>query len=410
MKRPYLFNIPLFSIRLLTFCLLALLISCGTKEPSGIATINILDGLKTEKEFRLSEIVDDVEYVKLETTPECLLSSAMYLVGKKYIVAVQPYGPAQVFLFDRSGKFLRKIGGEGKGPLEYVSISSVVTDPEETYLLVNDYQRDIIMKFDFDGKVILNYNNKEKLDADVSGMVIQSSDEIYLRMEYPRMEKKNFYLIRKMDANFNQLDSLYPVNTSLIAGNGFYWGGSDFYLHNGSIQFRQFSFDTLYGDSKGKMIPRFNFPVGADHLPGPYLVSGLHKQMGDYTSTLNFTELSEYLILNTRIVPKKGGVMLYNKQSGEIALLKKYPPCPPDTLGRRAILNDIDGIVNPRSVTEDRGICVMANQVIDLKDNILNSCPEVKEIKFPAKRQEFIGLINASKEDDNPILQIFLLR
>ncbi len=67
--------------------------------------------------IRLSEFVDRVEYVKLETSKECLLSSAIYLVGNKYIVAVQPYGPAQVFLFDRSGKFLRKIGGEGKGPL-----------------------------------------------------------------------------------------------------------------------------------------------------------------------------------------------------------------------------------------------------------------------------------------------------
>ncbi len=205
------------------------------------------------------------------------------------------------------------------------------------------------------------------------------------------MEKKNFYLIRKMDANFNQLDSLYPVNTSLIAGNGFYWGGSDFYLHNGSIQFRQFSFDTLYGDSKGKMIPRFNFPVGADHLPGPFLVSGLHKQMGDYTSTLNFNELSEYLILNTRIVPKKGGVMLYNKKSGEIALLKKYPPCPPDTLGRRFFLNDLDGIINPKNIIGDRGICVIASQVIDLKENTLKSCPEIQKIKFRPNAKSLSG-------------------
>ncbi len=405
MNHPY-----RLTIRLLTFCLLAILISCRTKEPAGIATIDILKGLNNEKEFRLSEFVDGVEYVKLETTKECLFSSAMFQIGKKYIVAVQPYRPAQIFLFDRSGKFLRKIGCEGKGPLEYISISSVVTDPEETYILVNDYQRSVIMKYDFEGKVLFNFNFKDKLDGDVARIAVKSSNEVYLRMEYPRMEKKNFYLIRKMDANFHKIDSLYPVTTSLIAGNGFYWGGSDFYVHNGAIQFRQFSFDTLYGESQGKMVPRFYFPVGADHLPGPYLVSGLHKQMGDYTSTLNFTETSGYLILNTRIVPGKGGIMLYNKSTGEIALLKKYPPCPPDTLGRRLILNDIDGIVNPRSITGDQGICVIANQVIDLKDNLLKSCPEVQGIKLPTRREEIIGLINASKDDDNPILQIFHLK
>ena len=112
----------------LLFITLFILTACHQQPKNDFITIDILDGLKTEKEFLLSKIIDDVEYVKLETTPECLLSSANYLVGKKYIVAVQSHNPAQLYLFDRKGKFLRKIGAEGKGPLEYTSISTVVTD------------------------------------------------------------------------------------------------------------------------------------------------------------------------------------------------------------------------------------------------------------------------------------------
>jgi hypothetical protein len=67
---------------LLSLSLLMLIHACSPKVPAGTTTINILDGLKTEKEFRLSEIVDGVEYVKLETTPECLLSYANYRVER----------------------------------------------------------------------------------------------------------------------------------------------------------------------------------------------------------------------------------------------------------------------------------------------------------------------------------------
>jgi len=389
---------------------LASLLSCGNQEPATLTTIDILDGIKAEKEFLLSEIVDEVEYVKLETTPECLFSWATYLVGKKYIIVNQSYNPAQIFLFSRTGKFIRKIGGEGKGPLEYTSLSSVVADPEETYILVNDYQRDIIMKYDFDGQVISSYNYKDKLDGDVAGIVVKNTDEIYLRLDYPRLEKKDFYLIRKVDRDFNPIDSLYPITTTLTEGNGFSWGGSDFYLKDGAIQFRQFSFDTLYGEMKGKMVPRFAFPIQTNHLPGPYLVSGLHKQMYDYTSIFNVSEFQDYLILYTRIVQRPGGNLLYNKSSGELYQLKKYPPCPPDTISRRMFFNDIDGIVHPRNLYPSKNLWVNSYEIIDLMEFIENDCVDNPDIKFPAKRDELLRLVKESKEEDNPILQIFHVR
>jgi len=398
--------------RTFSFLIAFLLIfsSCSKTPKTDLITIDILDGLKNEKEFRLSEIVDDVEYIKLETTPDCLFSWASFQVGKKYIIVVQSYNPAQIFLFDRTGRFLRKIGGEGKGPMEYTSLSTVAADPDETYILVNDYQRDVIMKYDFQGNVTTSYNYKEQLDGDVAGIVIKSTDEVFLRLDYPRLEKKNFYLIRKVDGKFQQMDSLYPVTTTNIEGSSFAWGSSDFYVQNGSIQFRQFSIDTLFGESRGKLIPRFYFPITADHLPGPYLVGGLHKQMYDYSSIPNISELPGWLILNARIAPRKGGNMLYNKSTGELSLLKKYPPCPPDTLGRRVFLNDIDGMVHPLYFSTSNGLFVNSHQVIDLKDKTEEICPEVSALKFPAKRKEFIALINLSKEEDNPILQIFHLK
>jgi hypothetical protein len=391
---------------LLLFCL----VSCKTEPKTDLITIDILEGMKTEKEFRLSEVVDNVEYVKLETTKECLISWAQYIVGQQYIVAVQSYNPAQVYLFDQKGKFIRKIGSEGKGPSEYTSLSSVAVDPEETYILVNDYQKDLILKYNLEGEVVSVFKYKEKLGGEVADILIKNSDEIWFRLDYPPLEATDFYLLRKVDRNFIQIDSLYPVTCTTTPGNGRSWSSSDFYLKNGAVQFRQFSFDTLYGESKGKLIPRIYFPIKANHLPGPYLVNEIHKQMYEYSFVDSFCELSDYVFLSARIVPRKGGGMVYNKSTGEIFKLKKYPPCPPDTLGRRYFMNDIDGIIHPSTLFADQNLCIHSFEIIDLKNWMNSNCVDNPEIKFPSKRQEFVELINASNEEDNPILQIFHLK
>jgi hypothetical protein len=389
---------------------LSLFTSCRPEKKTDLFTIDILEGLKTEKEFRLSEIVEGVDYVKLETTSACLFSYAQIMVGKKHILVVQSYNPTQIFLFNRDGSFVRKIGAEGKGPQEYTSISNVAADPEESYILVNDYQKNLILKYSYEGVVNGSFNYKEILGGNARDIVFNGPNEIYLRMDYPLQGKRNFYLIRKIDSTFHQLDSLYPVSTHEFAGNGFSWGSGDFYLRNGSIQFRQFSFDTLYGESNGQMEPRFCFPIGADHLPGPYLISGLHKQMMEYTNYGVVAELSDYLIITTSIAPRKGGLMIFNKLTGDIFRLKKYAPCPPDTIGRRLFINDIDGIINQGYFKGENGLFVETLQLIDLKEQLGKNCPETKNVRFPDKRQELIDLANSSKEDDNPILRIFHLK
>jgi hypothetical protein len=69
--------------------------------------------------------------------------------------------------------------------------------------------------------------------------------------------------------------------------------------------------------------------------------------MMEYANVSSMTELPGYLILSTYIPSNKGGVMIFDKSAGKIFKLKKFPPCPPDTTGRRYFVNNIDGIANP---------------------------------------------------------------
>lgn len=102
---------------IIAFLLSLALSSCKTDKQSGeVYTVDLNEGLKTEREFRLSEVVKDVEYIPLETTKESLFSNAGFILTDHFILVNQWRNPCRLLLFDRSGKFIRQIGYEGKGP------------------------------------------------------------------------------------------------------------------------------------------------------------------------------------------------------------------------------------------------------------------------------------------------------
>ncbi|MDR2775850.1 MAG: 6-bladed beta-propeller [Tannerella sp.] len=92
------------------------------------------------------EMFVSMEYVCLETSPECLLIAEMssYYVTDKYIVAYNKmFGGTGAYLFERkSGKFLYEIGKRGQGPDEYFTIySEPFNERDDIFYVYRSLQR-----------------------------------------------------------------------------------------------------------------------------------------------------------------------------------------------------------------------------------------------------------------------------
>ena len=85
-------------------------------------------GMEIEREVKLSDIAESVEYLRLETTDKGLvkyfLMSMMHRTSKYYIFAEHQ----NVKQFTRDGKFVRNIGRRGQGPGEYNYILQIDVD------------------------------------------------------------------------------------------------------------------------------------------------------------------------------------------------------------------------------------------------------------------------------------------
>lgn len=103
----------------------------------------------------LSEIVEKVRIIPLETTPDCYINDiARVFVGKKNILVMSPGAQQDLFLYTMDGRFVRKIGKPGKGPGEYTDIRdiSVFEEPGEVYLSTG-LNGDMIV-FNFNGALV----------------------------------------------------------------------------------------------------------------------------------------------------------------------------------------------------------------------------------------------------------------
>lgn len=111
----------------------------GCKENSKIYTVEVVKiNPKEAKEINLSEIVDSVKYIKLQTK-DCEMGRLYGIIIKeKYIYALD-LDQQILFVFDKNGEFVSKLDKQGRGPDDYLHMGPVFIDKDEKFIeLINN--------------------------------------------------------------------------------------------------------------------------------------------------------------------------------------------------------------------------------------------------------------------------------
>ena len=104
---------------LFIFLLLVPAFSSAQTRVQRTAVIDLSAALNADAPVLLSTIADNIEYVPLETTPECILGDYRNIkaeVLKEYIVVYDKHqlDDVPLKLFSRQGKYIGEIGAIGK--------------------------------------------------------------------------------------------------------------------------------------------------------------------------------------------------------------------------------------------------------------------------------------------------------
>lgn len=88
-------------------------------------------------DLKLSDIVDGLRWVALETNPHCLIGiDCRYYMNDKYILT---FDQNKILQFSGDGKFIRELSKQGKGPNEFIAVRTFTVNDEKEILYFQDH-------------------------------------------------------------------------------------------------------------------------------------------------------------------------------------------------------------------------------------------------------------------------------
>lgn len=172
----------------------------------------------------------DVEYIPLETNDEFVNQGFVQDVGKEFILVKNYRDNGDIFVYDRTGKAIRKINRKGQGGEEYISCRSVTLDEENNEMFINDFLARKIKVYDLEGNFKRSIKQKQDGDTqfyldifnyEIPFLLVSKQDgSITKEIKIPFKEKKLFHIVlRQPDGVVTASAGPGPYNSIIPFGS-----------------------------------------------------------------------------------------------------------------------------------------------------------------------------------------------
>ena len=308
------------------FILLVVMAGCGERSKQStddIITIDVTKGFP-KKELILQDFMD-VEYIALETTDNFLCQGIVATIGEEVIIVVNQILDGDIFIFDRTGKGLRKINRRGQGPEEYVFVTGYILDEENGELFINDVTSKILV-YDLYGnfkRSIHKGGNYSKIyNFDRENLIC---DDVFRGNDGEATDRPSFVIISKQDGsivNHIQIPFKNKITTTVMSKFAVDDSGSRIITPLGypSINLYQNSFiltepssDTIF-----RLLPNYNMLPFIVRVPS---VQSMDPEVFLFTGILTarycfIQTVKKEIEFATRQVPRTN--LMYDRQENTI--------------------------------------------------------------------------------------------
>ena len=363
----------------------------------------------------LSDIVDDVEYVKLETTDDCLLAgTARVFITNDDIYTLNNYSDYKLLRFDRkTGKFISQIGSIGQGPKEMINPCFVFA--KDSLVYVTSTSMDKIYVYTNENQFVRSvpFCKDRSCFEDGVGQTISVIDHQYIIRHPGQLQSQfnyNQYIAAEViDMNSNRLFAMRDTSDVYGIMLTLDWDPVRWY-YKGNINFYNEPDRTVYAVTKDSIIPRYHFNLGDNKWP--VMDGKLTKEFFKYIKFKSFRETEDYLYLYWN-QSQKGYFARFNKKTETLDVQEQGKFWGAGWhLGVPGLKNDINGC--NRSV-DFIGLMDEQSSIVQMfsasgKEDYIKVLNESTDVKFPEKRQQLLNLLEEMGEEDNQILAIYKLK
>ena len=220
----------------------------GTIENEDLITIDLdnADLFSPQRWTYFSSVFNKVKTIILETNKDALVTQFFkFSAYGDFLYILNSQNPKEFLIFNKEGKFIRKIGGLGGGPGEYIHVYDFTIDPDNQiiYLLCDR----VINKYSIDGVFL----GALRIDTHTSS-IQYSHGKLYV-------ESRTDYLLRELDIEngkqTNQFLDRKQYNKGWVVDSYFYEGGPFKHRSSVSPKFVHLFMDTIVTITKNGPMP-----------------------------------------------------------------------------------------------------------------------------------------------------------
>lgn len=400
-----------FKVKNLKYIVLILVLTAckGGNPKTDIGKIEVIDissSYNNEKKVLLSEVANEIEYIKLQTDTFCIINRIKdpqknIQFDKEYIFINDG---KQLFRFNRKGKFINKIGVTGRGPNERISLDNYTLLPHDS----------IVVLFSHPNReaFLYSYNNKfiSSIKIDFMPVTLASLDNEFLVFGSAKGRRNytDYYTLSIIGKNGKLVNNLInskwekkvekkdKIGLSIL---------SQFYNYYDTLTYWEFQYDTIWRVSNENVaFPRYYINSGHKKLPFKLLLESSQKEISErdkYIKIWSIVESKRFLFLKVGY-EKRLKHILYDKQTKESFNVIYYAD---DKIDDIKILNDIDGGMPFWPIGN-----VSGNKVFTYFDGFKYKESLKENDNANDSQKTFTKIISMSEMSDNPIIMIVTLK
>jgi len=330
------------------------------------------------KSIPLSTIGSKLEYIPLETDPDCLIETISNVSVTDSFIFVSDYD--RLLLFDINGNYIRQIGTKGRGPGEYTSVGDFIIDNEQREIYILSSR--MVLVYDFEGRFKRDFN----LDFPGRQFIMDKDDNLILHpiiLPQPTEEPVYSWYILNKDGTIR---TKIP-NTLKRVNGGFIVSHSPLYIYNGTPHFMEFGVDTLFNYFNNEKMPYVIFHFGNIKFPPDPTIEEVPGINGKIWIS-GIRETKKLLFINVwGDMPDPISNCVFDKKSSTFTVLKD-----------NSFDNDIDGSMPfwPEKIINDN-LMIDYIDAFDLITYARDNNTESKQLK---------EVIEKLTETSNPVLII----
>lgn len=246
-------------VRFLVMILIFLFFSCNNKKKvdylDDYKSI-VLDSLKVETNINYTSIFKSVIALPLETNDLCLIGEISQIdFTDNEIFILDMHVSKSLFVFNKKGQFLRKIGERGKGPGEYIQFSSFSIDYDRQMIFALDHSTRKIIQYTFEGVFVNEFFCSEN-----SRPYQISVNDGYIYIDhFPFQKEKKENLLKIFDYNWNLINECFQFPDYNHGFSQLLAVGSAFSKSRSGVKYCKPFSDTIFNLENQKISPSFVF-------------------------------------------------------------------------------------------------------------------------------------------------------